>query len=207
MRFLSRALSRSASSIDDEYPWIHSLSKERIIFQKVTYLFISFFSFLETRHFRTPFFLSLSLIYYFFSSFSFLRLLFSLSLSRCPTIFSLSLFNRGVCGGRVLKKWEDDSTHQKVKLLFFCSLILLNRGNFFMPPYDLFLFFPSLNIVTWNLVVETRETEFKTDVARKKLYVFFIEIVAHWTSDVETVDGFAREIKERYFSPSSIKSW
>lgn len=60
MRFLSRALSRSASSIDDEYPWIHSLSKERIIFQKVTYLFI-FFSFLETRHFRTPFFLSLSL--------------------------------------------------------------------------------------------------------------------------------------------------
>lgn len=103
MRFLSRALSRSASSIDDEYPWIHSLSKERIIFQKVTYLFI-FFSFLETRHFRTPFFLSLSLIYYFFSSFSFLRLLFSLSLSRCPTIFSLSLFNRGVCGGRVLKK-------------------------------------------------------------------------------------------------------
>lgn len=206
MRFLSRALSRSASSIDDEYPWIHSLSKERIIFQKVTYLFI-FFSFLETRHFRTPFFLSLSLIYYFFSSFSFLRLLFSLSLSRCPTIFSLSLFNRGVCGGRVLKKWGDDSTHQKVKLLFFCSLILLNRGNFFMPPYDLFLFFPSLNIVTWNLVVETRETEFKTDVARKKLYVFFIEIVAHWTSDVETVDGFARKIKERYFSPSSIKSW
>lgn len=103
MRFLSRALSRSASSIDDEYPWIHSLSKERIIFQKVTYLFI-FFSFLETRHFRTPFFLSLSLIYYFFSSFSFLRLFFSLSLSRCPTIFSLSLFNRGVCGGRVLKK-------------------------------------------------------------------------------------------------------
>lgn len=204
MRFLSRALSRSASSIDDEYPWIHSLSKERIIFQKVTYLFISFFSFLETRHFRTPFFLSHLL--FLFLHFSFLRLFF-LSLSRCPTIFSLSLFNRGVCGGRVLKKWRDDSTHQKVKLLFFCSLILLNRGNFFMPPYDLFLFFPSLNIVTWNLVVETRETEFKTDVARKKLYVFFIEIVAHWTSDVETVDGFARKIKERYFSPSSIKSW
>lgn len=205
MRFLSRALSRSASSIDDEYPWIHSLSKERIIFQKVIYLFISFFSFLETRHFRTPF--SLSHLLFLLLHFSFLRLLFSLSLSRCPTIFSLSLFNRGVCGGRVLKKWGDDSTHQKVELLFFCSLILLNRGNFFMPPYDLFLFFPSLNIVTWNLVVETRETEFKTDVARKKLYVFFIEIVAHWTSDVETVDGFAREIKERYFSPSSIKSW
>lgn len=141
MRFLSRALSRSASSIDDEYPWIHSLSKERIIFQKVTYLFI-FFSFLETRHFRTPFFLSLSLIYYFFSSFSFLRLLFSLSLSRCPTIFSLSLFNRGVCGGRVLKKWGDDSTHQKVKLLFFLQFNSVKPREFFYAPLRSFSLLP-----------------------------------------------------------------
>lgn len=80
MRFLSRALSRSASSIDDEYPWIHSLSKERIIFQKVTYLFIFFFFPRNAPLSNT--FLSLSFIISFpplFFSSPFFSLSFSLS--------------------------------------------------------------------------------------------------------------------------------
>lgn len=130
MRFLSRALSRSTTSI-----FVPLVIQPTNNFPN--YLLIFFFPR------NAP--LSNTFLSFIISSsqFSFLRS--SPPFFRCPSIFSSFLCLTEEC--KVLKK--EGMIARIKKLSFFCSLILLNRRNFFISPLSFsFLFF---------LLVEYRE--------------------------------------------------
>lgn len=172
MRFLSRALSRSTTSI-----FVPLVIQPTNNFPN--YLLIFFFPR------NAP--LSNTFLSFIISSsqFSFLRS--SPPFFRCPSIFSSFLCLTEEC--RVLKR--EGMIASIKKLSFFLQFNSVKPQEFFyISPLFLFSLLPS-RWISWNLVVETNGS--LKQIWKKKIHAYF--------STSETMDGFGRrKIKERYLT-------
>lgn len=176
MRFLSRALSRSTTSI-----FVPLVIQPTNNFPSYLLIF-----FLPRNAPLSNTFLFLSHLLFLLLQFSFLRS--SPPFFRCPSIFSSFLCLTEEC--RVLKR--EGMIASIKKLSFFLQFNSVKPQEFFyISPLFLFSLLPS-RWISWNLVVETNGS-LKQMWQKKKIHAYF--------STSETMDGFGRrKIKERYLT-------